>query len=125
MPDTIVTSLLVVGDQLIAGTDLGAFISNDLEGSDWAVMGDLPAIAVNQLVQDPADPNRIFAATYGRGVWTYELTGKSAVAASKQGRGLLIGALSPALLLLLGFGLALRRRMGFRNCSQRRGQPRP
>ena len=112
LPDTIVTSLLVVGNQLIAGTDLGTFISSDLNGTDWALMGDLPAIAVNQLVQDPANPNRIFAATYGRGVWTYELTGKSAPASSKEGRGLLIGAWSPLALLMLGLGVVLRRRRG-------------
>lgn len=74
LPDTIVTSLLVVGDQLIAGTDLGAFISSDLNGSDWTVLGDLPAVAVNQLVQQPGNPKRVFAATYGRGLWTYDLS---------------------------------------------------
>jgi hypothetical protein len=74
LPDTIVTSLLVVGDQLIAGTDIGAFISSDLNGSSWTVLGDLPAVAVNQLVLDPANSSRVFAGTYGRGLWTYTLS---------------------------------------------------
>ncbi len=120
LPDTIVTSLLVVGNQLIAGTDLGAFISSDLDGGDWALMGDLPPIAVNQLVQDPADAKRVFAATYGRGVWTYKLTEDGtpkpvtpvlpAAPTEKPEGGFLIGAFSPGLLWLLGLGFVLRRR---------------
>lgn len=108
LPDTIVTSLLVVGDQLIAGTDLGTFISSDLKGTEWAVLGDLPAIAVNQLIQDPANPDRIFAATYGRGIWTYDLSGNAArgVDAPKPSR--FGGALAPLMLALFGL-MALRR----------------
>lgn len=110
LPDAFVTSILVVGDQIIAGTDYGAYISSDLNGKDWALMGSMPSVIINQLAQDPSNPKRVFAATYGRGVYTYDLSGKSAAAAGsgKQGKGLLLGALPPWMLLGLLFG-ALKR----------------
>ena len=33
--------------------------------------GDLPAMPVVRFSADPVNPNRIIAATYGRGVWAY------------------------------------------------------
>lgn len=116
--------------QLIVGTDLGAFISSDTQGSTWAPLGTgLPNVPVAMLRFKPKatadEPTTIFAATFGRGIWTYELPalivdppppGSSSGGtppvvvppASSGGRfgGSLGGA---ALLALVGFA-ALRRR---------------
>lgn len=74
LPDVVTTAIVKVGDQLVIGTDLGAFVSSDLDGSEWAPLGDLPNVPINQLVVDPANPKRVFAATFGRGVQTVTLT---------------------------------------------------
>ena len=112
LPDIITTAILKRGNQLIVGTDIGVFISSDLSGSQWAPLGNLPSVPVNQLVLLPGDDNFLFAGTFGRGVQLYSFDGKALnakLAASKEGRGLLIGAFAPWLLMLVGFGAVLRR----------------
>jgi hypothetical protein len=71
LPELIATAVLRRGEQLIIGTDIGAFISSDLDGSEWAPLGDLPNVPINQLVLQPGDDRQLFAATFGRGVQTY------------------------------------------------------
>ncbi len=112
LPDIITTTILKRGQQLIVGTDIGVFISSDLSGKQWAPLGDLPSVPVNPLVLQPGDDSRLLAGTYGRGVQLYTFDSKTSsnTGNGKQGKGLFLGALSPALLMLLGLGLALRRR---------------
>lgn len=71
LPDMIVTSIQQRGNQLVIGSDVGVFISNDLNGSLWVPLGDLPNVPVNQLVLNPGDDSQLFAATFGRGVQKY------------------------------------------------------
>jgi len=50
------------------GTEFGLFYSND-GGASWAELrGDLPTVAINDLVVHPRD-NDLVLATHGRGVW--------------------------------------------------------
>jgi hypothetical protein len=74
LPDVVATAIIRAGKQLIVGTDIGAFISSNLDGSEWAPLGDLPNVPINQFVLNPADSSRVFAATFGRGVQTLKLT---------------------------------------------------
>ena len=62
------------GEQLLLGTDLGAYISSDTEGGDWAVFapGQLPATPVTSIQLKPDDPNKVLLGLYGRGLWIYE-----------------------------------------------------
>ncbi|MGB1556973.1 MAG: hypothetical protein ACPHCJ_04250 [Oceanococcaceae bacterium] len=71
LPDTPVTAIVKRGNQLIVGTDLGVFISSDLNGSEWAPLGDLEHVPVNQLVLQPGNDANLFAGTFGRGVKLY------------------------------------------------------
>ncbi|MHB8572173.1 MAG: hypothetical protein ACYDAY_04340 [Candidatus Dormibacteria bacterium] len=100
LPDTPADSVTVRGSQLLVGTDVGAFISSDLNGTAWSVMGagQLPVISVRSLEVDPGDPNTVLAATYGRGMYLYHFTGTAAVngagvlgtnAATSPGRAIL------------------------------------
>ncbi|MGH2828250.1 MAG: WD40/YVTN/BNR-like repeat-containing protein [Actinomycetota bacterium] len=58
--------------QLVVGTDTGAFVSKDLEGSRWAVLGDdLPSAPVVTVRNHPGDRSKIIVATFGRGVYAY------------------------------------------------------
>jgi hypothetical protein len=50
---------------------VGAFVSTDLTGGAYSILGNLPAMPVVHLVDDPGNANRIIAATYARGVWAY------------------------------------------------------
>jgi len=53
---------------LYMGTEFGLFYSND-GGTSWiALRGDLPTVAINDLVVHPRD-NDLVLATHGRGVW--------------------------------------------------------
>jgi hypothetical protein len=70
LPDAPADSVIPVAGKLVVGTDVGVFVSSD-GGSTWSILGDLPAMPVVHLALDPSNPNRIVAATYGRGVWAY------------------------------------------------------
>ena len=114
--------------QLIVGTDLGAFISSDTSGTTWAPLGTgLPNVPVAMLRFKPkataAEPTTIFAATFGRGIWTYELPaviapppGSSSggtppvVTPPASSGGRFGGSLGGAALLALAGFAALRRR---------------
>lgn len=73
LPDAQAATVIVRGNQLLVGTDVGAFISTDLNGQTWSPLGNgLPAVPVNMLRLQPGDPNLLFAATFGRGVWFYD-----------------------------------------------------
>ncbi|MDP3858782.1 MAG: PKD domain-containing protein [Stagnimonas sp.] len=73
LPDAPVSSIVLREGQLIVGGDLGAFISSDTQGSGWAVLGEgFPNVVVGQMQLQPGNPNRLFVAAYGRGIWTYD-----------------------------------------------------
>jgi hypothetical protein len=56
----------------VVGTQVGVFLSSDTNGGTWAALSkNLPNAPINQLSVDPADPNVLVAAVYGRGVYTY------------------------------------------------------
>nr|MBV6629911.1 hypothetical protein [Oceanococcus sp. HetDA_MAG_MS8] len=112
LPNTPVTTIVKRGNQLIVGTDLGVFISSDLNGSEWAPLGDLENVPVNQLVIQPGDDRKLFAGTFGRGVKLYEFaervsTGSEAPARSLGSKGGALGG--GALLMLILLGLRARR----------------
>jgi hypothetical protein len=74
LPDIAANSLFVGNGHLVAGTDLGVFISSDLKGTSWSILGSgLPNSPVFQVRPDPANPLRLFAATYGRGIYSITL----------------------------------------------------
>jgi hypothetical protein len=115
LPETVTTSIVKRGNQLIVGTDIGVFISSDLDGSEWAPLGDLPSVPINQLVLKPGDDRKLFAGTFGRGVQLFDFAGASEGGggsgdkprdAGRFGGGLPFGAV----LILLGAAL-LRRHM--------------
>jgi hypothetical protein len=70
LPDAPADAVIPVAGKLVAGTDVGAFVSTD-GGATWSVLGDLPAMPVVNFELDPSNAKRIVAATYGRGVWAY------------------------------------------------------
>ncbi|HUP91026.1 MAG TPA: hypothetical protein VM074_02170 [Solimonas sp.] len=72
LPSVVSTAIVKRGNQLVVGTDIGAFISSDLNGTLWAPLGDLPSVAINRLVLQPGNDKMLFAGTFGRGVQTYE-----------------------------------------------------
>lgn len=110
--------------QLIVSTDFGVFISTDLEGSDWAPLGNnLPNVPVTQTKLQPGNPNTLFASTFGRHIWTYEFPEGSTMdsdpieeerqarAATSFTRGGATGLLT--LSLLCALGLCRRTRHSF------------
>ncbi len=112
LPDLQVNTVLLHDGQLLIGTDLGAFISSDTDGSEWGVLGggSLPNVVVTQIVQDPGDPLRVFASTFGRHIWSYSfeeagVTPTPTPAATGKGGMLGVWLLGP-----LGLLAALRRR---------------
>ena len=70
LPDAPADAVIPIAGRLVVGTDLGVFVSSD-GGSTWSVLGNLPAMPVVHFSVDPSNPNRLIAATYGRGVWAY------------------------------------------------------
>lgn len=122
-------------EQLIVATDIGIFISSDNRGTTWASLGSgLPNVPVAMIRFKPKatadEPTTIFAATFGRGIWSYELpavidpppggsgSGSGSGGSSSGGgsggtsEGRFGGSLGGAGLLGLAALLALRRRRG-------------
>lgn len=90
LPQAHANSLVLKGNQLIVGTDIGAFISADTSGSSWAPLGDnLPNVPVNMVRLKPkaeaSDKDLLVAATFGRGVWAYEFATASSSGGTSSG----------------------------------------
>ncbi len=72
LPNVHTTTVTLHEGQLLVGTDIGAFISSDTQGSDWAPLGGgLPNAIVTALQVAPNDPKLLYAATFGRGIYAY------------------------------------------------------
>jgi photosystem II stability/assembly factor-like uncharacterized protein len=72
LPKAPAFTIIVRGNQLMIGTQIGAFLSKDKRGSAWApVRRGLVRVPVNELQQAPQDKKLIVAATFGRGVYLY------------------------------------------------------
>lgn len=112
LPGVPVTTILLRAGQLLIGTDLGMFISEDGGGAKWAPMGNgLPAVPVTMAKLQPGNPNRVFISTFGRGIWTYDFPPEARLAVVEPvvERGRFGGALGLGLVLgLLGLGTVLR-----------------
>ena len=118
LPDMQAASIVLRGNQLLLATDFGVFISSDTTGSSWAPLGSgLPNAPVNMLRLQPGNPDKLFAATFGRFVWVYDFASSVGggvdplpVTTADQGR-FGSGAMPLGLLLvLLLTGLARQRR---------------
>ena len=76
LPDVTATWVEMRGDQLLIGTDVGAFVS-DINGKpEYQVMEGLPHTVIGTIMMQPGNPNRAVIATYGRGVWVYDFATK-------------------------------------------------
>jgi hypothetical protein len=87
LPNTEASEVMLRGDQLLVGTDIGAFISSDLNGTDWAALGgnDLPSVPVSSLHPVPGASNLVIAGTFGRGVYCYQFPGPGAATCANRG----------------------------------------
>lgn len=76
LPTAHARTVMVWNNQLVVGTDLGAYISDSLSGGVWAPLGTgMPTAIIHHLALQPDSPKRLFAGTWGRGMWLYELPG--------------------------------------------------
>jgi hypothetical protein len=78
LPQTFGGDVLVVGDRLIAATDVGVFAAPLSSPTSWVPFGTglpeaVPAIEVSTNPQH----TKLVLATHGRGVWSLSLTGKN------------------------------------------------
>ena len=74
LPDAPATWVELRDDQVLVGTDLGAFASapSGVTAEGFAPLADIPAVPVSSIEVSPQDPDLLTVATFGRGVWTYE-----------------------------------------------------
>src|SRR4051794_6106025 len=74
LPDTIANWVLLHDGRAVVATDVGAFAQ--IPGTQrFETLGTgLPAVRVATLRPDPGDENRVVAATYGRGVYSYRFS---------------------------------------------------
>ncbi len=86
LPDTPANWSVVYKGQLIVGTDVGVFASDGTNGGKYAVLGDgLPTAPIATLRLKPGHPGLLLAATYGRGIYTYDLAKAGAGAGGSSG----------------------------------------
>jgi photosystem II stability/assembly factor-like uncharacterized protein len=90
LPSAPANAALVVEDALFVGTDIGVY-SAPKSGGAWSLVGDgLPSVYVMDLNANPQG-TKIVAATFGRGVWAYDLTGGSQIATRKTTKTSVLG----------------------------------
>lgn len=71
LPDVPARWVELNNGQLLVGTDVGVFLSNNTDGERWAALAGMPRVPVTAIDNDPADPNRVVISTFGRGVYEY------------------------------------------------------
>lgn len=74
LPDAPATWVELRGEQVLVGTDLGAYASSPrgVTAEGFTPLAGLPAVPISTIEVAPQDPDLLTVATYGRGVWTYE-----------------------------------------------------
>lgn len=74
LPDIPASWVAVRGEQLLVGTDNGAYISSDKNGGPYAVMGgdQLPAVPITSIDVKADDPDKVLVGTYGRSIYLYD-----------------------------------------------------
>ena len=73
LPDVPATWVTIRGaGQVIVGTDTGVYANALKGGTTYAPLTGLPIVPISMLTLKPNNPNLLVAATYGRGVWTYQ-----------------------------------------------------
>lgn len=72
LPDATATWVTLRDNQLLVGTDVGAFASRSDGAPVYAPLEDVPATTVGTIEMQPGNPNRAIIATYGRGIWSYD-----------------------------------------------------
>jgi hypothetical protein len=123
LPDDDVSWLEIAGGQLVAGSELGVYISADLTGRTWAPVRSIPAAPISTIRTMPGNPSKLIVATFGRGVYELRLgtrvaapaeppsvvpppaTGPGSLAATGASTGVAVLAM-----FLLVLGLLVRRR---------------
>jgi len=124
LPDDDVSWLELAGGQLVAGTELGVYISSDLTGRTWAPVTSIPTSPISSIRTMPGNPSKLIVATFGRGVYELRLGTRVVAPAGPpvaappppKAPGSLAatgGSLGVALLatILLTLGLLVRRRL--------------
>lgn len=72
LPDAPATSLALRGKQLIVGTDVGVFATDVRGGTTYVPLAGLPVVPIAAINLKPGTCNTLVAATYGRGIYTFE-----------------------------------------------------
>jgi hypothetical protein len=73
IPDIPADFSVVHNGSLVVATDQGVYIAATTAGATWKRLGSgLPNAPVFTLRLQPGNPNRMIAATYGRGVWQFQ-----------------------------------------------------
>ena len=72
LPDVPANFTLVHNGQLVVATNLGVYTAPDTNGTTWGVLGTgLPNTPVFTVRLDPANPDHMIAAAFGRSVYQY------------------------------------------------------
>jgi photosystem II stability/assembly factor-like uncharacterized protein len=116
LPQAPVNDIVVLGSALYVGTDVGVFLSTD-GGATWVTAGeDLPNVPVTDLEYRAAS-NSLYAATFGRGIYTLQLPAGEALNISTRARvetgggvmigGFIISGAEPKTVAVRGVGPSL------------------
>jgi photosystem II stability/assembly factor-like uncharacterized protein len=117
LPQAPVNDIVVVGSTLYVGTDVGVFVTSN-DGANWVAAGtDLPNVPVTDLEYRTAS-NSLYAATFGRGIYTLPLASGRALNISTRvrvetGAGVMIGGFiisgtAPKTVAVRGLGSSLK-----------------
>ena len=72
LPDVPATGVVLRGKQLIVATDVGVFATDTRGGTTYVPLTGLPVVPVAAINLVPGNCNRVVAATYGRGIYSFQ-----------------------------------------------------
>ncbi|MFN2524140.1 MAG: hypothetical protein ABR614_12630 [Mycobacteriales bacterium] len=87
VPDVPARSIEINRGQLLVGTDVGVFLSDTTSGTRWAALSGLPNVPVASIRTFPGNVNRVVLATFGRGIYSYTFSARSATTPTTTGTG--------------------------------------
>jgi hypothetical protein len=71
LPDVPARFVEVNRGQLLVGTDIGVFLSNNTDGQTWAALSGLPNAPVTAIDNHPGRDDQVVISTFGRGFYSY------------------------------------------------------
>lgn len=95
LPDVPATSVTLRGKQILIGTDVGVFANDIRGGQTYVPLVGLPIVPIAAINLVPGNCDRVVAATFGRGIYTYQFAKPLAGSCGGESTGGAVSTFAP------------------------------